>query len=315
MLRMPSLKSLHAFRCAAEAMSFKDAAERLYVTPTAISQQIKSLESDLGVLLFRRKVREVELTPEGRQLLASLSQGFKTIEDGVAKLLDDPNPNRLVLSALPSFSSRFLIPRLGHFYNVEQDINIHLLPSMIHESFEGSDVDLAIRFGEGDYPNLKSSLLLEDYVLPVCHTSLVNKSKPVIDQLKEMPILADSSPDMKRSWQLFHDETGLVCDHEHSQFQVSDATMLIEALVSGQGFSLVRYSLIYDLLAKGHLICPIPVYMKSLYRFYLVGPEPYFKRAKVRRFEAWLRQEVSEIKQCWAVFLKQGMGSNLKLIG
>ena len=315
MLRMPSLKSLHAFRCAAEAMSFKDAAERLHVTPTAISQQIKTLESELGLLLFKRKIREVELTPEGRQLLAFVSQGFKIIEDGVAILLDDPNPNRLVLSALPSFSSRFLIPRLGRFHEVEKDINLHLLPSMSQERFEGSDVELAIRFGTGDYPNLKSSLLLEDYVLPVCHTSLVNESKPIIDQLKEMPILFDDSPDMKRAWQLFQDKTGLICDFERSPFKVSDATMLIEALVGGQGFSLVRYSLVYDLLAKGHLISPMPVYMESLYKFYLVAPDHYFKRAKVRRFEVWLRQEVSEIEQCWAVFLERGMKSKLELIG
>lgn len=314
MSRTPSLKSLQAFRYAAEAMSFKKAAERLFVTPTAISQQIKTLEQDLGLVLFKRKVREVELTSEGQQLLGVVSKGFRTIEEGLEKLLDDPCPNRLVISALPSFASRFLIPRLSGFYEREPDINIHLLPTMNSERFEGSEVDLAIRFGDGQYPNLKSTLLLEDYVLPVCHASLINGLEPVTEQLEAMPVLADSSPDMSQQWLLFKAKTQLAFDEERSLFQVSDATMLIEALLAAQGLALVRYSLVYDLLEKGQLVCPLPVYMNSLYKFYLVAPEPYFRRPKVRRFDAWLREEVSEIEQSWSAFSKGNERAELRFL-
>jgi len=299
MKRLPPLKSLLAFRYAGEQLSFKAAAEQLHVTPTAISQQIKLLEEDLGTPLFKRKTRKVELTFDGNRLLPHVINAFSLLEQGVQQVLSDPDPHRLVMTALPSFSSRFLIPRLNNFYDQNPETKIHLQPSLSLASFSDDSLDLAIRFGRGDYAGLRSKLLLEDYSIPVCHPSLIDANKDLRAQLEALPIVLDDSNDVIEFWDIFTRETGIHCNYHASALRVSDANMLIEALVGAQGFSLLRYSLAYELLDRGVLVSPLNVYLKSTYQYYLVAPTPHFDRPKVQQFERWLRAQVKEIEESW----------------
>jgi len=305
MKRLPPLKSLQGFRHAAEALSFKQAAEQLHVTPTAISQQIKALESVLGLSLFRRKTREVVLTPEGQQLLSYVSKAFRLLEEGVSRLEEDPNPERLVLSSIPSFSARFLIPRLGRFQAAEKSLSIHLQPSLALANFEGSDLDVSVRFGTGDYPGLTARHLMDDYIIPVCHPSLLSDDQPIEKRLRELPVLVDDSKDIDPLWRLFQDKTGIRNRHAESRFRVSDANLLLEAVLGAQGLSLLRYSLVYEHIENGILSCPLPVYLTSPYQFFLVAPALHFNRPKVKRFEAWLRQEMKAIEASWKAFHAQ----------
>lgn len=302
MKRLPPLKALLAFRHAAEAQSFKIAAEQLHVTQAAISQQIKTLEQQLGQVLFRRLTRAVELTREGQQLLPYVSKAFATLEEGVAQLAEDPHPNRLTLSTLPSFAARWLVPRLGKFQEQAPQINIHLSPGLQLVSFEGNELDLAIRFGRGDYPGLSSRLLLKDYLIPVCHPALINQEQPIPAQLEKLALISDEAPDMQMLWPDIEQALGVRFREGASRLHVSDSTMLVEALLSGQGLAMLRFSLAYDLLERGLLICPIPVYLRSVFDFYLVAPEQHFQRPKVRTFENWLRQEIQVIDRSWEQF-------------
>lgn len=302
MLRLPPLKSLQAFRCAAENLSFKVAAQQLNVTPTAISQQIKTLEQHLDIKLFKRLTREVVLTPEGEQLLPYISNAFSSLEQGVAKLTLDPQPNRLMLTTLPSFASRWLVPRLGNFQQQYKDLSIHLSPSLGISSFVGSELDLAIRFGTGEYPGLSTKLLLKDYLLPVCHPDIIKPDFPVTQQLSKLDLLEDDSMDMENSHPMFLQALGEHYKQQPSKLRVSDSSMLVEALLCGQGIALLRYSLVYDLLQRGQLICPIPIYLKSEFDFYLVAPQANFKRPKVIKFENWIRKEIKQIEISWKAF-------------
>lgn len=299
MKRLPSLKSLQAFRYAAEGLSFKQAADQLNVTQAAISQQIKTLEQHLGLALFKRLTREVILTPEGKQLLPFISSGFTAFEQGVASLGQDPQPNRLTLSVLPSFAGRWLVPRLGSFQKLYPELTIHLAPSLSLASFEGTDLDLAIRFGPGDDEGLDVRLLQKEYLVPVCHPSLVDLSQPISEQLARLPLLVDDAPDMKAVWPLFEEALGMTLEHDATSLFVSDATMLVEALLSAQGFSMLRFSLAYELLQRGQLVSPLPIHLKSIYDYHLVAPAPYFERPKIKQFESWIRQEIKAIEENW----------------
>jgi LysR family transcriptional regulator, glycine cleavage system transcriptional activator len=307
--RLPPLKSIQAFRYAAEALSFKVAAERLHVTPTAVSQQIKNLEQDLGVMLFKRKTREVELTSHARQLLPYISKAFLLMEEGVSGVVEDPHPTRLTITVLPSFSSRFLIPRLVGFQQSQSEINIHLLSSLGLSKFENNDLDLAIRFGEGRYPGLVSKHVLDDYVLPVCHPSLIDPDKPIKEQLEKLPVLRDDINFSEPFWEIFQDKTGVKSKHDESRLQFSDATMLVESVLASRGLALLRYSLAYDLIEQGSLICPLPVYLKSQFSYHLVAPELNFERSKVKKFERWLRQEVRDIEESWSKFYAKNLNN------
>ncbi|MFQ3231097.1 MAG: DNA-binding transcriptional LysR family regulator, partial [Reinekea sp.] len=122
------LQGLFYFYVAAEAGSFKLAAERLFITPAAMSQQIRQLEEKLDIKLFERHHREVRLTEAGRQLLPYVQTSFNALQDGVNLLGQDPDPTKLAISTLPSFAQQWLVPRLGNFSKVAPDLTILTMP-------------------------------------------------------------------------------------------------------------------------------------------------------------------------------------------
>ncbi|BFM48649.1 LysR substrate-binding domain-containing protein [Marinomonas sp. THO17] len=302
---LPPLKSMLAFRFAAESLSFKDAAEHLFVTQAAISQQIKTLEQHLGVTLFERQTRQVILTSEGHYLYDYVNRAFQLMEEGVRGITQDPNPNTLVISAVPSFSSRWLVPRLGMFQASVPDINLRLSPSIGLSSFADTDLDLCVRLGEGHYDGLQSELLFEENLLPVCHPALIDTSKGIVEQLLDISIITDTGPDMEHVWPKLQTFLKLYDLPLKSNLHVADSTSLVEALLSRQGLAMVRFGLVYDHIQKGQLICPLPVYMKSRYDFYLVAPAPHFKYEKIQAFRRWIKSEVKEIDVAWQKYLAQ----------
>ncbi|ETX09722.1 glycine cleavage system regulatory protein [Marinomonas ushuaiensis DSM 15871] len=294
---LPSLKSLLAFRYAAQSLSFKAAAEHLYVTQAAISQQIKTLEQALGVELFERHTRQVTLTTEGAYLFDYANKAFGLLEEGVKGVAEDSNPNTLVISAVPSFSNRWLVPRLGGFRIQEPEINLRLSPNSKLSTF--LDTDLGVRLGEGVYKGLQSSLLFEEFLLPVCHPSLINDKEPIKKQLAKIPVITDTGPDMEHVWPIYQRFLDMYDMPINTQLHIDDSTALVEALLSRQGISMMRFSLVYEQIEKGQLVCPLPIYMKSRYDFYLVAPAHHFKRQKVMGFKRWIENEVKSIDHSW----------------
>lgn len=301
---LPPLKSLQAFRYAAQSLSFKKAAESLFVTQAAVSQQIKTLEQSLGVELFERHTRQVVLTSEGEYLFEYVKKAFALLEDGVKGVTEDPNPNTLVISSVPSFSSRWLVSRLGKFQAQEPDISLRLSPSVGLSTFTDSDLDLCIRLGRGKYAGLQSQFLLKEYLVLVCHPSLINTNEPVKAQLTSIPIITDTGPDVQHVWPVLQRFLDLYDMPMKSHLHVADSTSLVEALLSQQGLAMMRYGLVYELIEKGQLICPLPIYMKSQYDFYLVAPSPHFKYKKVKDFKQWIEREVTAVESSWTAYLK-----------
>lgn len=301
---LPPLKSLLAFRHSAQTLSFKKAAEHLFVTQAAISQQIKSLEQTLGVELFERRTRQVSLTAEGQYLSDYVEKAFLLLEEGVKGITEDPNPNTLVISSLPSFSSRWLVSRLGGFQAQVPDINLRLNLDSGLSTFSDSDLDLCIRLGRGQYEGLMSKPLFEEHLVLVCHPSLINMDEPIKAQIGNIPVITDTGPDVKHVWPVLQHFLEMYDLPMRSHLHTTDSTTLIEALLSRQGLAMARYGLVYDQIEKGQLICPIPIYMKSQYDFYLVAPAPHFKYQKVQNFQHWLETEVKAIKQSWKLYLR-----------
>ncbi|MCJ8338777.1 MAG: LysR substrate-binding domain-containing protein [Pseudomonadales bacterium] len=302
MKRHIPLTALKFFRQAAESLSFKLAAEQLFVTQAAVSQQIKSLENSLNVKLFIRLNREVVLTEQGKKLLPYVVQGFNAFEEGFAMLGDDPNPDLLTITTLPSFASRWLMPKLINFQERNNGISIHISPSLQVESFSDGKLDLAIRYGLGNYPGYETHLLHRDYILPVCHPDMIDTTKEIAPQLADIPLLTDEGVDIDKAWRPFMQKVGIPLNTKPSKLHVGDSTMLIEPLLCKQGMSLLRYSLIYELLKNGQLICPLPFYFQSRFSYYLVAPESHFQYQKIINFHQWIREEMSDIDKHWHEF-------------
>ncbi len=200
--RMPPLQGLYYFSTAAELKSFKLAADKLYVSAAAISQQIRVLEEFLDCALFIRRHRQVELTAEGQLLFEQTQRGFDHLRKGVQLINQDPNPNQLSISTLPSFAQHWLVPRIGDYRLQHPDLSLLLEPSNQLVNFQDSNVDLCIRYGLGDYKNLESRILMDEVVYPVCHPMYQSQHNIYrIQDLARAELIEDMWPDM--DWNLW----------------------------------------------------------------------------------------------------------------
>jgi LysR family glycine cleavage system transcriptional activator len=157
---LPSLNSLKAFTAVAETRSLSAAGRELNVTHAAVSQQIRSLEAFLGLQLVVREGRGVALTPEGERLFEGVSSGFDAIQETVDDLLQDDIARPLNITMTPSFAISWLMPRINDFRLKHPDVELMLNPSAELVEFRPGGIDLAIRFGKGDWPGLEAELFL-----------------------------------------------------------------------------------------------------------------------------------------------------------
>ncbi|WP_199271688.1 LysR substrate-binding domain-containing protein [Paraglaciecola sp. L3A3] len=296
MQKLPPLNSLRYFLVAGQTLSFKQAAEQLFVTQAAISQHIKTLESYLGMQLFVRGTRQVQLTEQGKRLLPDIQAGFDSFSRGIKLLQQDNNPHVLNVTVVESLSTRWLVPRLQHFQAQYPEIRVRLEPSNSVRRFEDTDIDLALRFGEGKYPGLESRFILGDKYVLVCHPSLI-KPNLTAKNLYQMPVLEEIGPITGQAWQAFLHQYQLQDDKFNKVLQVDDSTVtIVDAAIAGQGIAMLRYNLIYEQINKNQLVTLFDFSHPSFYSYYLVAPAHHFKQKKVQLFEAWLVQQMSGIQ-------------------
>lgn len=291
MAELPPLNALRTFLFAAETQSFKKAAERLFVTQAAVSHQIRLLEDALDTQLFIRLNREVKLTEEGERLLPFVRSAFRSLKAGVDQLKGDPAPNKLTLSVLPSFASSWLVYHIGEFQDRYPDIHLVIRPSLELEAFNTSEVDLAIRFGEGRYEHLQTEFLMRDAMMAVCTPEMVVEAPLTFAKLKTLPLLEDFSPGGV-GWLTWLTEQHLDPDDYRISLTIQDARLVIDAVLQGKGVGLVRKSLCQHLVEQGELVKAFDYELPSSFSYYLVAPSANFEKPKVRLFADWLRQEL-----------------------
>lgn len=290
MRRLPPLTALRAFEAAARHASFKRAAAELSLSATAISHQVRQLEERLGLALFERRTRQVVLTEAGRRLFPVLRDGFDAVGDTIDALTSAPARPLLTISTTSGFAARWLVPKLGAFAAAQPEIGLR-----IHASDESVDlrrerVDLAVRYGGGHYPGLRSEPLLPGRFAPVCSPRLALQT---IADLPRHPLIrfawhlqeADT-PD----WPRWLREAGIADEAVRGGPLFSDETHAIQAAIAGQGVVLASLPLVADELAAGHLIVPFGPVLAG-HSFHLVwAPESESSQAFMR-VRDWLRGE------------------------
>jgi LysR family glycine cleavage system transcriptional activator len=293
--KLPPLNSLRYFLVAAQTLSFKQAAEQLFVTQAAISQHIKTLETHIGVPLFIRGTRRVSLTEDGKRLVPYIQAGFDNFNKGVALLSEDTNPDVLNVTVVESLSTRWLVPRLQFFQEQHPDIRVRLEPCNRVRDFTDTDIDLAIRFGEGKYLGLESRFLLTDKYVLVCHPSLIQPNLKPHD-LYKLPLLEETGPVTGQAWQTFLAIYNLDDNRFNKTLEVDDSTVtIVDAALAGQGFAMLRYNLIYQQIQRRQLVSLFDFSHPSAYSYYLVAPSHHFRKPKVQLFEKWLIEALDDI--------------------
>lgn len=254
--RLPPLSALRAFEAAARHGSFKQAAQELAVTPTAVSHQIRALEEHMALALFERRTRQVVLTDAGAALYPVLRNGFDAFADVVERLTRRRSRAQVTISATVAFTARWLVPRVAAFRAQHPNIDLQLQASDDVVDLDAAGVDMAIRYGAGPYPGYAVAPLFADRFAPVCNPML--KVESVAD-LAARPLIAFQwrrrHPD-NPTWSRWFAEAGLPESEEPPALRFSDESHAIQAAVAGQGIALVSLALVRDELDSGHLVRP-----------------------------------------------------------
>lgn len=297
MRRLPPLTALRAFEAAARHGSFVRAAAELGVTPGAISQHIKALEGQLGLTLFRRQARGVQLTETGRAYLPGVADGFDRLARATLQAHDGGAEGmlagRLSITVLPSFAAGWLVRRLPDFRARHPEIELVIRSERQTIDLHREDADLAIRYGLGEFPNLAATHLMREEIFPVCAPWLLNADPPLRApaDLARHALLHDAGAlgnEPWIRWQPWLDEFGLSEAAKRPSLHFTDSVQLFQAALLGQGVALGRSVLIGDELAAGRLVRPFAVSHPSSYAYYAVTTKPARANPRVAAFIAWL---------------------------
>ncbi len=298
-LRLPPLSALRAFESAARHLSLKRAAQELNVTPAAISHQIRTLEDHLGVSLFRRDGRSLLLTDAGQACLPGIRDGFDRLAEAIDAIDSLGRAGVLTVSVAPSFAAKWLVPRLDRFQEKHPEIDVRVSASMQVTDFSRDDVDLAIRYGAGRYPDLVVEKLLTESVFPVCSPSLLKDKAPLDNpqDLKGLILLHDDSPDNDEScptWERWLKAAGVSGMDASRGPRFNQSSLVIEAALLGKGVALAKATLAATDLAEGRLVKPFQVNAPVEFAYYVVCPKAKLNLPKVAVFRDWLRAAAAE---------------------
>lgn len=283
--RLP-LNALRVFEAVATKLNFSEAAELLHVTPAAVSQHIRSLEEYLQVPLFTRRGRRVQLTAEGLELLPSVRRGLAELSASLHQMRQHRSGGPLQVTVLSSFLQAWLLPRIRAFRRSCPDIAVRFQTSREVQDFAKAPLHVAIRLGSGNYPDLYSEKLLDEWMVAVASPEVLRRHGPVRrgSSLEGFPLL-DSSDEPWTAWS----ESGAGARLLPTAATIDDSVGILAAAEEGLGYALARWSLVVRALQKGTLRLAGPDYLPYEYAYHFVCPQPYLMLPKVTGFRDWLR--------------------------
>lgn len=284
------LNALQVFVTAARAGNMTRAAERLHLTVSALSHQVRLLEQRLGVTLFVRGPRGLKPTAEGAMLLQRVGMHLDAIEEALQPLRARRDCV-LSISALPSLASSWLMPRLPRFVAQHPDFEFNLDSSIARVDFADGRFDGALRYGPGNWEGVSAELLFEEWLTPVASPALLaGRPWPRLDELGEWPLLSPDDP-----WPRWFEQFG---GKEPKRYVAtfSDSDTLQRATVEGMGVSLGRATLMRPLVESGRLVVLFPERMKARYAHYLVYPERSTRHKGFQAFREWLHAEAAAFR-------------------
>jgi len=293
---LPPLSALRAFEAAARHMSFSKAADELHVTPAAVSHQIHALEEDLGVRLFHRMNRSIELTASARILLPGLSEAFAGIESSVRRLRAHNDTGTLTVTASPSLAAKWLVLRLHRFQERHPEVDVRISATDEVVDLTRGDFDIAIRYGSGSYPGLKVELLFTNEVFPACSPQLLTAGPPlhVPDDLAHHTLIHDQAVErdpLVPTWLMWLKAAGVKTTPTTAGLTFNSMSLALDAAVAGQGIVLAYSNIAAADIAGGRLVRLFSLALPDQFAYYIVTAPGALERPKVRAFRNWLRQE------------------------
>jgi LysR family glycine cleavage system transcriptional activator len=285
--RLPPLSALRPFEAAARLESFSRAAEELHLTHGAISRQVRALEDHVGAELFTRHGKRVTLTASGRAFAERVRAALHEIQVAAEAVGSRRRENRLTVSVLPSFASRWLMPRLIRFMEAHPEIEVSVMATTALANFTTDEVDIGIRFGRGPYPPLVCEPFLDDEWFPVASPKLKTPKHP--RDLLHMRLIRED----RDYWDEWFVAAGVQLEKPLAGGPYfNDATYSIQAAVRNEGIALARRSIIGEDLERGTLKRLFRIAVQTNERYWFVSPREVNELPKVRAFRDWVKSEL-----------------------
>ncbi|MGA4636429.1 LysR substrate-binding domain-containing protein [Pseudomonas solani] len=294
--KIPALNALKAFEIAGSTGSFTRAAEQLNVTQSAVSRQVRQLEEQIGEELLIRRHHHLELTRAGRKLLDALNQSFDRIELAVRAIQQKSHLNRLRVNAPPTFTSRWLLPRLGRLREQHPELELSITTRLQDSLAETGTLDCAIRFGNGEWEQLDATLLMQERHIAVCSPGLLasvqgNGEAPDLERMTLLHVLA-SEDRRYQTWQHWLDAAGIKGVDTRGGYEFDLLDLAIRAALDGLGITIADWHMVTRELAAGQLTQVLNVHVEGHQSYWLVTRPEQAESAALRTFQAWLQQEV-----------------------
>jgi LysR family glycine cleavage system transcriptional activator len=298
---IPPLNPLRTFEVAARHRSFTRAAEELSVTAAAVSHQIKILEESLGIVLFVRQPKSLELTKAAQAYLPSIQKAFHQMAEATQQLQLRENSFTLKINVPPTFAVKWLMPRLIRFLKDHPSIDVKVSTSAQSVDFDREGFDLAVRYGRGVYPGLHAELCLPVEVFPVCSPTLLQGKHALQEpaDLKHHILLHDDSTyaDVSNpNWAMWLLHAGVLGVDATRGPSFWPSHLVINAAIDGMGVALAKRNWVEKDIEEGRLVKPFEISLPVEFSYYLVYPESRLKDPLITRFVDWVRSEVEADK-------------------
>jgi DNA-binding transcriptional LysR family regulator len=281
-------------------MSFTRAAAELNVTQAAVSKKIRALERHIGVSLFARRHRSIELTAEGRKYLHTVVAALSHVSHATAELRPEQAMHRLTIAADQSVAALQLMPRLGALMEELPDVTLHLVVSDEEARLLAEEVDVAILHGDGRWQRHESTLLFPEVVFPVCSPDFLASTPPITgpEDLAETRLI-DLEDDNWTwiNWRIWLSSHGVGLPATHRALTIGNYPLVLEAARQGLGVALAwQHQLAAD-LASGRLVRPIAAEVATRFGYYLAWPRSRQRPPEAAAFCDWLRAEIGRAEE------------------
>ncbi len=289
-VRFPPLSALRPFEAAARLESFSRAADELHLTHGAVSHQVRALEAHLGAPLFHRHGKRVSLTPTGRAFAEKVRGALAEIAKAAELASGRQRENQLTISVLPSFASRWLMPRLIRFMEAHPAIEVTVNASNALADFATDEVDIAIRYGRGPWPGLACEKVLEDEYFPVASPKMNRGRMPrSAREILGLRIIRED----RDYWQEWFAAAGVTVEGPLGGPSFNDATFALQSAMRGEGVAMTRRSLVGDDIERGALVQLFPLTVPAQESYWLVSAEESAGAPKLRAFRDWFKAELA----------------------
>ena len=310
---LPSLNALRAFEAAARHLSFSKAAEELHVTPAAVSHQVKALESDLGAMLFHRLSRGLALTDVALVGLPSLQKAFCSLSRSVELMRGDEQSRVLAVQAPPSFTAKWLVPRLSQFAELHPELELRIAASaqMIdlsgpkvdaRDGLREGEIDIAVRFGHGHYSGCRVDRLFGVSAVPLCSPALLTGSKPLRtpSDLRGHTLLHDdTSYEDHPNWGAWLATAGVDDIDSKRGLHFNATSLALQAAAEGQGVALCVDALALDDIAAGRLVIPFDIRASTQSAYYVISLEETADVPRIKAFRTWIQHLADDFRAHW----------------